>query len=47
MDWGSARNSRVNKRGGEKIMAKVHHPDAGGSAEQFQKIRKAYEEAIS
>ncbi len=31
---------------GYKAMAKVHHPDAGGSSEQFQKIRKAYEEAI-
>ena len=31
---------------GYKAMAKVHHPDAGGSVEQFQKVRKAYEEAI-
>jgi len=31
---------------GYKSMAKVHHPDAGGSPEQFQKIRKAYDEAI-
>lgn len=29
-----------------KSMAKVHHPDVGGSSEQFRKIRKAYEEAI-
>jgi len=27
-------------------MAKIHHPDAGGSIKQFQKIRKAYDEAI-
>ena len=31
---------------GYKSMAKIHHPDAGGNSEQFQKIRKAYEEAI-
>ena len=31
---------------GYRAMAKVHHPDTGGSPEQFQKIRKAYEEAI-
>ncbi len=30
-----------------KAMAKVHHPDTGGNSEQFIKIRKAYEEAIS
>ncbi len=29
-----------------RAMAKVHHPDAGGDPEQFQKVRKAYEEAI-
>ena len=29
-----------------KSMAKVHHPDAGGEVETFQKIRKAYDEAI-
>ena len=29
-----------------KSMAKVHHPDAGGDPEQFQKIRKAYDEGI-
>ena len=31
---------------GFKAMAKVHHPDAGGRSEQFQRIRKAYEEAL-
>lgn len=31
---------------GYKAMAKIHHPDAGGSSEQFQRVRKAYEEAI-
>jgi len=31
---------------GYKAMAKIHHPDAGGSIKQFQKIRKAYDEAI-
>jgi len=30
-----------------RAMAKIHHPDAGGSSEQFQRVRKAYEEAIS
>lgn len=29
-----------------RAMAKVHHPDTGGTPEQFQKIRKAYEEGI-
>lgn len=29
-----------------RSMAKVHHPDSGGDSEQFQKIRKAYDEAI-
>ncbi len=29
-----------------KAMSKIHHPDAGGGSEQFQKIRKAYDEAI-
>ena len=31
---------------GYKSMARIHHPDTGGSAEQFRKVRKAYEEAI-
>ena len=42
-------NQKANKQeiiNGYKSMAKVHHPDAGGSSEQFQKIRKAYNEAI-
>ena len=29
-----------------KSLARVHHPDSGGDAEQFQKIRKAYDEGI-
>lgn len=29
-----------------RSMAKIHHPDAGGNPEQFQKIRKAYEEGL-
>lgn len=33
-------------RNGYKAMARIHHPDAGGNPEQFQKVRKAYEEAI-
>lgn len=33
-------------KNGFKAMARVHHPDAGGNPEQFQKVRKAYEEAI-
>ena len=29
-----------------RSLAKIHHPDAGGSPEQFQKIRTAYEEGL-
>jgi hypothetical protein len=29
-----------------KAMARIHHPDMGGTEEQFKKVRKAYEEAI-
>jgi len=29
-----------------KSLARIHHPDVGGSSEQFQKIRKAYDEAV-
>jgi DnaJ-class molecular chaperone len=28
-------------------LAKVHHPDCGGDAEDFKRIRAAYEEAIA
>lgn len=33
-------------KNGYKSMVRIHHPDAGGNPEQFQKVRKAYEEAI-
>ncbi len=29
-----------------KSMARIHHPDMGGDAEQFKKLRKAYDEAL-
>lgn len=29
-----------------KALAKVHHPDAGGSSADFQRLRAAYEEGI-
>lgn len=30
-----------------RALAKVHHPDVGGTKEMFIKLRKAYEEAIA
>ena len=30
-----------------RALAKVHHPDAGGNAEDFRRLRAAYDEAIS
>ncbi len=30
-----------------RALAKVHHPDVGGRAEDFKRLRAAYEEAIS
>lgn len=30
-----------------KALAKVHHPDAGGNADDFKRLRKAYEEGVS
>ncbi len=29
-----------------RALAKVHHPDAGGSKEDFQVLRQAYEQAL-
>ena len=29
-----------------KSMARVHHPDSGGNAEQFRKVREAYDKAL-
>jgi hypothetical protein len=29
-----------------KALAKIHHPDAGGAAADFQRLRRAYEQAI-
>jgi len=29
-----------------RAMARVHHPDAGGDAETFKRLREAYEQAI-
>ncbi len=29
-----------------KSMARIYHPDMGGDAEQFKKLRKAYDEAL-
>ncbi len=29
-----------------KAMARIHHPDMGGDAEQFKKLKKAYDEAL-
>ncbi len=42
----SSKATKEEIKNGYKSMARVHHPDAGGTPEQFQKIRKAYEEAI-
>jgi len=39
-------STKQEKINGYKSMAKVHHPDNGGSSEQFIKIRKAYEDAL-
>jgi hypothetical protein len=32
--------------GAYRALAKVHHPDAGGDAETFKRLRRAYEQAI-
>jgi DnaJ-domain-containing protein 1 len=29
-----------------RALAKVHHPDAGGNAEEFKRVRAAYEQAL-
>lgn len=42
----SKKASREEIINGYKAMARIHHPDAGGSDEQFKKVRKAYEEAL-
>lgn len=38
-----ASNDKIKEAYRQKI--KIHHPDKGGDAEQFQKVQKAYEEA--
>lgn len=30
-----------------RSLAKVHHPDAGGNAADFQRLRAAYEQALA
>ena len=30
-----------------RALAKIHHPDAGGNAEDFRRLRKAYEEGLT
>ncbi|MCG3212513.1 MAG: hypothetical protein FOGNACKC_06183 [Anaerolineae bacterium] len=30
-----------------RALAKIHHPDAGGSKDDFQRLRNAYEQAIN
>ena len=39
-------SSKKEKINAYKAMAKIHHPDNGGNAEQFIKVRKAYEESL-
>lgn len=38
--------TREDIRNGYKAMARIHHPDMGGTEDQFKKVRAAYEEAI-
>lgn len=30
-----------------RALAKVHHPDAGGDAEMFKRLRAAYEQGVA
>ena len=42
----SSNATKEEIRNGYKAMARIHHPDMGGTEEQFKKVRAAYEEAI-
>lgn len=51
-DWWEVLGVNQNASKGEvmnayRALAKVHHPDIGGDAEAFKRLRKAYESALA